>query len=584
MQKAGADIPEQELSPQERALIDKVSRFVLSLDKNTKALKFYLPNNPSLIKHQNDLFDLVKEYFAHEKELVLKATNSSFIFMGQPVYHNTEKTDNFAFKLYSDGIRSITFSEGLNKEELLEFMRILNKGIELQAQNSDEDLVTLLWDKQFDNIKYQVAESVIEASQIEEAGKSNEERIEDIIHEDKGQYYGFGEDYKEIIDMEEIPLAFDATNFGEMFKIKGVLSKEELEKVRQEIDYNDRKENVLADFMDILPCICQEEIREEEIRRILVIIQGIVDSCVFSGNLATASAVMQKLSRFPELLKSTGIPIEKDIENFKASISKREKIEEFLNCLTLSFSGTVEEISGYISNMTEEAVPILLKSLPKIPDSHYRKAVCLGIATMFKGDPTVFLKIINTKDPESLHDLIFLLSNLKNEKVVDLIPHFISHSDKSIKKESIALLKNFKSSSKAIKILTNTLGDADVEIRTLTLRILAVSESRDVAKNLLARISTEEFSKKDLQEKKSYFFAISKISQNDFIPRLSDILEMKKWYSKESLDEFYQCACFALGIIASDRAKEILERGIASNNKAVQKYCHSILKKIEMGA
>lgn len=575
---------ETELTPKQRELLTKASKIILALDKTTKSLKFYLANNPILIKHKEDLLNSFNDYFDNESELTYRVTSSTFSFMDNTVYENKNKNENFAFKLYNDGIRSLTFNRGVSIEELTEFMTILNKGLDIQSTDADEDLVTLLWERQFENIRYQVVESIIDSAYVED-GKSTDEKLEEITNENKSEFFGLGEEYEDIIDMEEIPITFDATNFGEMFKAKGVLAKEEVETIKNEIHLADKRETVLKNFMDIIPHILKEEVTKEDIIKTLNILKRIVDSCIFTGDIATAGKIISKLKSFPEVLTKGSIPIESELKDFVKSFSTKEKVGELINALNLSFAGSGEELAKYISSMHEKIVPSLLQALPEITDTHYRKAFLSGLANIFKGDPNSLLKYFNTKDRARVEDLIYLLSKLDDERVLDLLPHLIKHSDRSVKKESLSLLKNFPKHPKISKILLNSLEDSDIEIRTLSLRIIAACESPEVSRSLISKITHPQFNEKELIEKKSYFFAMSKVAKDKFLPYISDIIEKKRWSgTKDQLEELYQCSCFALGIIGSDKAKEMLERGTGSKNKTIQKYCRSVLRKIDVGS
>ena len=57
-----------------------------------------------------------------------------------------ESSENFAFKLYSDGIRELTFQQGIEQDDVMFFFDALwnTSGT---AGNEDDDIVTRLWSK-----------------------------------------------------------------------------------------------------------------------------------------------------------------------------------------------------------------------------------------------------------------------------------------------------------------------------------------------------------------------------------------------------------------------------------------------------
>src|SRR5262249_52769784 len=164
----------------------------------------------------------------------------------------------------------------------------------------------------------------------------------------------------------------------------------------------------------------------------------------------------------------------------------------------------------------------LLKRVTDVVDINRRRVVCNGIARLHRGDIGIFLPLFASKEIEVVRTGIFIVSTMKNEKVVDLLPPLIQHQNQSIRKEAIALLRNYKG-QKAIRLLTTLLTDPTLDIRILALRILSASANRDVARHLMTILNREEFKEKSIQERKNYFYAVAKIIGDDFVPYLQDI-------------------------------------------------------------
>ncbi len=66
-------------------------------------------------------------------------TGSSYRYKGHLLYENSDTSDSLAFKMYSDGIRSIIFSEGVEERELKEFLEIVSMST---SGSFDDDIVT----------------------------------------------------------------------------------------------------------------------------------------------------------------------------------------------------------------------------------------------------------------------------------------------------------------------------------------------------------------------------------------------------------------------------------------------------------
>ncbi len=97
--------------------------------------------------------------------------------MGQQVYHNPDKEDNLALMFFKDGIREFCFHKGITPEEVYGFIDILKTDV--KDMELDNDLVTLLWEKDFGCVTYTVTdEATDEEADEEEALLAFEEEPE----------------------------------------------------------------------------------------------------------------------------------------------------------------------------------------------------------------------------------------------------------------------------------------------------------------------------------------------------------------------------------------------------------------------
>lgn len=127
--------------------------------KTKKLIRMYPENNPMYIKAVNDMYEKFEEAFQTiAKDIELQIRQYEIFFEDEQVYHNPEKTDNIALFFFKDGIRELKFLKTLNKEELEGFLKIISLD---EKDLLEDDIVTLLWERDFQHIKYVVDESVL---------------------------------------------------------------------------------------------------------------------------------------------------------------------------------------------------------------------------------------------------------------------------------------------------------------------------------------------------------------------------------------------------------------------------------------
>jgi len=141
-------------SPEEKAVkvgdqvlaldVKRVADWIQALVRTLKAYRMYLPNNPTLHKFQSDLEARTWSCLKEIGDIVLNVQQFDLLFEDYSVYHNAAREESLAFRFFTDGVRQITFREGLEPQELRGFLEVLKKATD-QTQGQD-DVVTLLGD------------------------------------------------------------------------------------------------------------------------------------------------------------------------------------------------------------------------------------------------------------------------------------------------------------------------------------------------------------------------------------------------------------------------------------------------------
>ncbi len=550
----------------------KASQVVRALDRNIRSRKLYAENNPTLLRHHQELLDLLTPFLEDHHELELLVQPFELRIDETSVYQNNHQQESFAFRLFSDGIRSLSFREGLSSEETAEFLSAM--ATRQSDKFQDADAVTLFWEKEFDHIRYTVADSLLDEPTIEQ--KSTTEKIEEVLDPQMSSYRGPSTEPDEDI-YEDFKVTLTPVSVGALFQERTVVSQEEFNKIRSDLLECEKPSRLILDFLDMMLAVLQEEQDPQEFEKTVEILGTILENNLLTGQIQIARIMMEQVHQF----SSRKIALaEKDPQLLRKAIKILWPASR-VNLLILSVNqekiGNAEDLETLVSLMDPQAIPDLLKQLNNIVDLNRRRVVCKGIARLHKGDLGIFMPMLSSKDHEVIQTALSILSSLKNEKVLDLISTLIQHQNLTIRKESIAILKNYKV-PRAFRILTNLLEDSSEEIRLLSLRLLSTSQDRALAKSLAEEIQQKPFQGKSLQERKAYFYAVAKIVGDDFIPYLSGILSSKNWFGRQELNDLYQCATFALSVVGSPLAKQTLENGVRSRNKSVRRYSEAALR------
>ena len=144
--------PQSDLLP-----ASQVAELINGLGKALRAFQMYLPNNPIYQRATDNLRAAFSPIWAVLDELVLTVVETDFVWEEQVVYHQPNKNESLAWGLFKDGMRSLTLRRGAEQEELTRFLEMINRARYLPTDAGD-DLLTLLWEQEFQYIQYQFVE------------------------------------------------------------------------------------------------------------------------------------------------------------------------------------------------------------------------------------------------------------------------------------------------------------------------------------------------------------------------------------------------------------------------------------------
>ncbi|MGE5174835.1 MAG: hypothetical protein ACM3JJ_00555, partial [Hyphomicrobiales bacterium] len=153
--------------------VKRVADWIQGLIRTIKAMRMYLPNNPTLHKFQGDIETRTWSMLKEIGDVTLTVQQFDFLYENYSVYHNAAREESLAFRFNADGVREITIREGLEPAELRAFLDVLKRATD--GPTGQDDVVTLLWERDFRHIEYVyipledlVEESGVAAFEIED--------------------------------------------------------------------------------------------------------------------------------------------------------------------------------------------------------------------------------------------------------------------------------------------------------------------------------------------------------------------------------------------------------------------------------
>ncbi len=337
---------------------------VQSLPKAKKTIRMYPENNPIYIKAVDDIFSKFSDFFNYEDELILKIKQNDIFFDSEQIYHNPDKDDNLALFFFKDGLRELSFFKGLQRQEMEDFLGIIS--LDFDKADIDDDVVTLLWGRDFQNIKYIADET--------------------ILTEDTGyESTAIAEAKEKAAGEDQLLRAYsDAFSAGEVREVQIVaITEKDLQMLIREIEKKtgDRAEKLSMILFEMLS-LSEDAVAREDILRFL---REMVIYCLGKGNLTPLIATMKKIKAAMD--NPLTDEVAKEQINLLFSVLCSKDTLKYMGEMFDSNKDIDENIlNEYISLLNKDAIAPFISLLGDLKTIHARKKVIDILITLGEMD------------------------------------------------------------------------------------------------------------------------------------------------------------------------------------------------------
>ena len=544
--------------------------------KTIKAFRIFPPENPSLVGFRELLFRKFQFFLKRYHVFSFKIGEYEFSFNSRVLYENKDLKGSLAFFLYKDGLREFRFMEGLEEWEIQGFLDIIKRGD--QVNKLEDDLVTMIWERDFVHISYQATDEYLEDTAViipENIDQFRKHLIfEPLAHQIDPDYLdeetGEEVNYYEAMNRAASPPSV-AMNRDVYF-----LTPQELEGLRKEVE-TETSPTFLFNIIDILFEIMALEKKPEPYQDAVTVLNKLLDALLTLGEFQKATDL---LSRVFIILKTYSLQEWqiKAIQQLAESAGDPQRIERIGKVLERREGVRLDEVRGYLKLLKPNSLQPLMKVLGDLGNPKARRTVCDAVCEIGKNQLDQILPFLEDRRWYLVRNVVYILGRIGKEEALPSVQKALGHREMRVRREAVQAL-GFIGGSKAFQLLIKALQDADVRIRCAAALNLGKVGRKNSLPHLLEVIQAKDFTGKEAAEKKAFFDAIGLAGSNDPIPLLRKLLMKKAWFRRKRVDELRQGAASALALIASREAKAVLEQGQESKNAGIRKACQQALRR-----
>jgi len=529
---------------EEKAIEEKVKStkaLIQTFLQTVKGFRLYEANHPALSKFIERLRKDFDQYFDEFDSFTLQVAEHRLYYRGKIVYENQDTKESLAFLFFKDGVRELQFSKGLEFKEIVDFLNVVRKSDFLNRM--EDDLVTLLWEKDFSHITFTTVDEFLEGSGIFVPATE-----EDLIK--RSEYKGSGEEWlQEKTDerqsesppapgTEGLEQAINPTP-GQSLVQACQLTPDEREAILREVQQEQQPEYIFVLINNLVEILLHLGEDVDAYENMISYFDRVIEYLLEQKEVEKAVSLLNSLNHTMDTM------VLKDKQIFAIRrILEKSSSPHHVELLGRAMKGNgeiqSEAILQYLRFLTKQAVEPLCFLLGEVESGKWRRVICDQVAELSREEIQPLSKFLSDPNPFLICHILYILGKIGNPSTVKYLGNLVTHDDLKVREETLQVLNKFGENGR--DLIQKFLRDSVAGIRAKAALVLARSAGVGAAKLLTEIILSEDFFKRDYEEKASFFRALGETGSKEVIPTLKKIASERKWFQRAKWDEMRQCA------------------------------------------
>lgn len=558
-----------ELQPDEPPFSPQlVEELLRQLARAVKTRQLYLPNNPMYQRSVEQLQAAFAPLWQETNELVLQIYETEFRWSGVVVHQEAAGGESLPWTCYKDGLRELTLLEGVEAKEITDFLDILMRV--RKASPDEDDLLTLLWEQEFDFLRYRFVDLGIDTNlALEPSDESSKERhitVADVARETEEENARQG-----IVRMDDLDSTLYFLDEDEILYLRAEVQKEQESNLHQ---------NVTAILLDIFELQRGAEIREE----ICGIFENYIAQLLMSRDHGTAAYLLREVSELVRRLESLRPEDRERLSRLPESLSAPGVLEQLLQVLEDGDAATAQEdLEALFQELRGGTLGTVLQWLGSGRASNPAVRSALeGAATRLAAANTgELITLIVSTEPGTALEAIRRAGELRTPAAVAPLGRVLAGGIPELRRAATQALAQIGSPG-AMRVLEGVLDDADRDIRITAVRAVGVHDYRVALPKVEAVVTGKAVRDADLTEKMACFETFALLARDEGVEQLAAILGGRSALFRRRIDpELRACAAMGLGKIGTPKALAVLRGTMEDKDVRVRSAINRALREGE---
>lgn len=516
-------------------LTSQVEELLRALSTALRGYRLYGTGSPNLDRFVGALRDRFAEVWGELDRLRLDVEEHRFRWEGRTVFPLGGDTGDLPFLFYKDGIRTLTFLPGV-EGEILELLETVARAPQLRGD--EDDLVTLLWERDLTFLRYDAVELATESIETG-AGAEPPARVDPAAVREaasSAHEHGFTpQDFQEAIYF---------LDEGELQRLA--------EEIRREAE-RDLWADVVAALFDRL-----EDGTPERRVRIVHVLGELLPSMLGAGRYDRAAAMIGELVELagrPGLLPAPAI---REVRTLFRHLSSRDTIDQLVQTLEDSPERVRgEDLSALLGYFPPESLAPLIGAVGAVARGDVRRLLEQAIERLATGHREHVVTLLGDPDPALVAEAARWVGRLQIGAAVGELVRILDSNTPAVRGAAIGAMQELRAATAARSIL-DRLEDDDRDVRIAAARALAILGYTPARGPLEAAVTGKRLRGADRTEKIAFFEAFGRLGGADAVPLLERMLNGRSWLGRGEPAEVRACAALGLARVRHPSAQAAL--------------------------
>jgi HEAT repeat protein len=524
------------------APVEELLRMIV---RAVKAHQLYLHNNPTYLRALEVARAAFVPVWAHTSELLFEVTDTQVRWEGRVVMNEPDKTaDALPWVLYKDGIRELRLLKDVEHQEIVGLIDVIARV--RKHGTDDDDLLTLLWEKEFSFIRYRYVDLLVDG--VVPLDVSAEVRMERLV--DPMQLHE---------PPQEDILPAGVVSLDDFNTTLYFLEESEIEYLRTAIQREYATElrgNVVAMLLDTYEQQVDPTIRDE----VCGVLDVLLVNLLTSGQLGTVALLLREAAVAAQRARDL-LPVQRDrLLNLADRLSEPEALTQLLQSIDerVEEAGQ-EELNELFEQLRVRALGTIFQWLGRVQNARVRAQLETAAARLAAANTAELVRLIGDPEREIALEAMRRAGAMRAAAAVPGLGAMLQQPDAQLRLVAVQALAEIGSPG-SLQHLERTLDDESRDVRVASARAFAARSYKPALNRLEGMIRERKVEGADLTEKMAVFEAYGSMCGDGGIDLLDGILNGKGLFGKRADTELRACAAMALTKIGSAAALKSLQK------------------------